>query len=183
MDGSYYSRIENRSLNVDHAGTTRGPTVTDEQRASARGGGAMTETLASMIAAARRVAREVAPAQACEALKSGAMHVIVDVREPQEFREGHVPDAVNIPRGLLEVRADAASPAPDPVLSAGRSERILVYCTKGPGARSLLAAQTLTSMGYENVEVLGGRLGRGRAPGRARAPARSDLTLTMTTKE
>jgi len=33
-----------------------------------------------------------------------------------------------------------------------------VYCTKGPGARSLLAAQTLTNMGYENVEVLGGGL-------------------------
>jgi rhodanese-related sulfurtransferase len=33
-----------------------------------------------------------------------------------------------------------------------------VYCTKGPGARSLLAAQTLKGMGYENVEVLEGGL-------------------------
>ena len=33
-----------------------------------------------------------------------------------------------------------------------------MYCTKGPGARSLLAAQTLSSMGYEHVEVLGGGL-------------------------
>ncbi len=33
-----------------------------------------------------------------------------------------------------------------------------MYCTKGPGARSLLAAQTLKSMGYERVEVLGGGL-------------------------
>ncbi len=33
-----------------------------------------------------------------------------------------------------------------------------MYCTKGPGARSLLAAQTLASMGYENVDVLGGGL-------------------------
>jgi rhodanese-related sulfurtransferase len=33
-----------------------------------------------------------------------------------------------------------------------------VYCTKGPGARSLLAAQTLSSMGYEHVEALGGGL-------------------------
>jgi rhodanese-related sulfurtransferase len=46
----------------------------------------------------------------------------------------------------------------DPALSADRSARILVYCTKGPGARSLLSAQTLSSMGYENVEVLSGGL-------------------------
>ena len=118
----------------------------------------MTETLASMIATARGTAREVPPAEARDALDRGAVHLVVDVREPQEFRDGHVPDAVNIPRGLLEIRADPASPAPDPVLSAGRSERILVYCTKGPGARSLLAAQTLASMGYEDVEVLGGGL-------------------------
>jgi rhodanese-related sulfurtransferase len=118
----------------------------------------MTQTLASMIAAARSAVREVSPAQASEALDGGEIGLVVDVREPQEFRDGHVPDAVNIPRGLLEVRADPASPAADPVLSAGHSERILVYCTKGPGARSLLAAQTLGSMGFERVEVLGGGL-------------------------
>jgi rhodanese-related sulfurtransferase len=118
----------------------------------------MTQTLASMIAAARAEAREVPPAEACEALNRGAVRLILDVREPGEFREGHVPDAVNIPRGLLEIRADPASPAADPALSAARSERILVYCMKGPGARSLLAAQTLGQMGYEHVEVLGGGL-------------------------
>ena len=118
----------------------------------------MAETLMSMIAAARSGAREIPPAEAGEALDRGAVHLVVDVREPQEFRDAHVPDAVNIPRGLLELRADPASPSADPVLSAGRSERILVYCTKSPGARSLLAAQTLTSMGFEHVAVLGGGL-------------------------
>jgi rhodanese-related sulfurtransferase len=135
----------------------QGPTITYEERASAQGGD-MTDTLASMIAAARDAVREVPPAEACEALNRGTVHLVVDVREPQEFRDGHVPEAVNIPRGLLEIRADPASPAADAVLSAGRSERILVYCTKGPGARSLLAAQTLTSMGYEHVEALSGGL-------------------------
>jgi rhodanese-related sulfurtransferase len=118
----------------------------------------MTQTLASMIAAARSAVPEVSPAQAGEALDDGAIGLVVDVREPQEFRDGHVPGAVNIPRGLLEIRADPASPAADPVLSAGQSERILVYCSKGPGARSLLAAQTLASMGFERVEALGGGL-------------------------
>jgi rhodanese-related sulfurtransferase len=118
----------------------------------------MAETLASMIAAARSEVPEVAPAEAREALDSGAVRLVLDVREPHEFSEGHLPDAVNIPRGLLEIRADPASPSPHPVLSAGQSERILVYCAKGPGARSLFAARTLRSMGFENVEVLGGGL-------------------------
>ena len=69
----------------------------------------MAETLMSMIAAARSGAREVPPAEAGEALDRGAVHLVVDVREPQEFRDAHVRDAVNIPRGLLELRADPAS--------------------------------------------------------------------------
>lgn len=118
----------------------------------------MTETLSTMIAAARSEAREIQPSEAREALDSGALQLIVDVRESHEFRERRLPDAVNIPRGVLEISADPASPAADPALNAARSERILVYCTKGPGARSLLAAQTLSSMAYGKVEVLGGGL-------------------------
>lgn len=118
----------------------------------------MVQSLAQMVASARSEAREVSPAQAAEADNHAEFGLILDVREPGEYRESHVPRAVNIPRGLLELRADPASPAADPTLSADPSARILLYCTKGPGARSLLAAQTLSRMGYENVEVLGGGL-------------------------
>jgi rhodanese-related sulfurtransferase len=118
----------------------------------------MVVSLAQMVAAARSEAREISPADAAEADNHAELDLIVDVREPAEYRESHVPRAINVPRGLLELRADPASPAADAALSADRSARILVYCTKGPGARSLLAAQTLRSMGYERVEVLGGGL-------------------------
>jgi rhodanese-related sulfurtransferase len=118
----------------------------------------MSRTLAEMVAAARAEVPEISPAQAAEADNNAELAVIVDVREPGEYQESHVPRAVNIPRGVLELRADPASPVTDPALSADQSARILVYCTKGPGARSLLAAQTLSSMGYEHVEVLGGGL-------------------------
>jgi rhodanese-related sulfurtransferase len=118
----------------------------------------MAETLMSMIAAARSAATEVPPAQAAGALHRGEVRLVIDVREPGEFADEHIPDAVNIPRGLLELRADPASPAADSALTDAQATHILVYCTKGPGARSLLAAQTLTSMGYEHVEVLGGGL-------------------------
>ena len=118
----------------------------------------MALTLAGMVAAARSGAREISPAQAAEADNHRQFKVIVDVREPKEYQDGHLPRAINIPRGLLEIRADPASPAPDAALSADRSARILVHCTKGPGARSLFAARTLEAMGYEDVEVLSGGL-------------------------
>ena len=118
----------------------------------------MSRTLAEMVATARAEAHEISPTQAAEADNHEQLDLIVDVREPAEYRDGHVPRALNIPRGLLEIRADPASPSADPALTADQSARILVYCTKGPGARSLLAAQTLSSMGYEHVDVLGGGL-------------------------
>jgi rhodanese-related sulfurtransferase len=118
----------------------------------------MARTLVEMISSARAAVRELAPVEACKALDREEIALVVDVREPGEYREGHLPEAVNVPRGLLELRADPSSPVADAALCAARSGRILVYCTKGPGARSLLAAQTLASMGYTGAEVLVGGL-------------------------
>jgi rhodanese-related sulfurtransferase len=118
----------------------------------------MTETLSSMLASARAAIAEVAPTETYEAQQRDEIHLIIDVREPHEFDDAHVRHSVNVPRGILELRADAEAPSADATLSAGRSKRIVLYCTKSPGARSLLAAQTLRNMGYERVEVLGGGL-------------------------
>ena len=72
--------------------------------------------------------------------------LIVDVREPTEFRAGHIPGAVNIPRGLLEFRiAEVAKETIRP---------ILVYCKEG--LRSALAGSTLRNLGYVNVSNLAG---------------------------
>jgi rhodanese-related sulfurtransferase len=115
-------------------------------------------TLAQMIGDARGEIEEIGPTEASDAVERGEISMILDVREPNEFRDSHLPDAVNIPRGLLEIRADPNSPAKDESLSANPSARVLLYCTKNPSARSLLAAQTLSRMGYERAQVLGGGL-------------------------
>lgn len=140
--------------------TAQSPSADHAQRAKqdSNEGGVMALTLREMIADARSEAREISPAEAAKADNYAELDLIVDVREPAEYGEGHLPGAINIPRGVLELRADPASPTADPALSADRTARILVYCTKGPGARSLLSAQTLKGMGYEHVEVLGGGL-------------------------
>jgi rhodanese-related sulfurtransferase len=116
----------------------------------------MARTLAEMVASARSAAREISPAEAVA--EATAPDLIVDVREAGEFQQGHLPGATNIPRGMIELRADPASPGASDALVAEKSARILVYCTRSPSARSLLVAQTLQSMGYEHVEVLDGGL-------------------------
>jgi sulfur-carrier protein adenylyltransferase/sulfurtransferase len=70
--------------------------------------------------------------------------VVVDVREQDEWDEGHIPGAVHIPRGHLESRIERAAP--------DSSRRVLLYCSAGN--RSAFAAKTLEEMGYEDVVSL-----------------------------
>ncbi len=112
--------------------------------------------LKELIAEARRTAREVPPEEAHRLAGEGAL--VLDVRESGEFRKGHIAGSRNVSRGLLELRAADDSPGADAELVARRSEHVLVYCTKSPSARSLLAAQTLAALGYEKVSVIDGGL-------------------------
>src|SRR5437667_2425320 len=89
---------------------------------------------------------EVDPVRARELIESGDP-LIVDVREQDEWDEGHVPGAIHIPRGYLESRIESAAP--------DRSQQILLYCSAGN--RSAFAAKTLQELGYdEPVSVSGG---------------------------
>jgi molybdopterin/thiamine biosynthesis adenylyltransferase/rhodanese-related sulfurtransferase len=73
-------------------------------------------------------------------------HLFLDVREPDEWDEGHIPGAVHIPRGYLEQRIEAAAP--------DRAQPIVVYCAGG--SRSAFATKTLEELGYVNVVNLAG---------------------------
>jgi rhodanese-related sulfurtransferase len=74
--------------------------------------------------------------------------LLLDVREPAEFDAGHMPGAINIPRGLLEFKI-----GDHPQLSQ-RDRDILIYCkTSG---RAALAALNLQRMGYSNVQSIHG---------------------------
>src|SRR6266481_2562305 len=67
--------------------------------------------------------------------------VLVDVREADEWRQGHIPNAVAIPRGFLELRVEEKIP--------DHKTPVILQCASG--TRSLLAARTLKELGYENV--------------------------------
>ena len=77
--------------------------------------------------------------------KSGA---VIDVREPGEYQAGHLPGAVNIPRGVLEFNIGN-----NPAL-ANKEEPIVLYCKTG--GRAALSAVNLQRMGYTQVRSLTG---------------------------
>src|SRR6185437_6843038 len=72
--------------------------------------------------------------------------VLIDVRESDEWRQGHIPQAVGIPRGFLELRIEEKVP--------DHQTPVILQCASG--TRSLLAARSLREMGYENVYNLTG---------------------------
>jgi rhodanese-related sulfurtransferase len=119
--------------------------------------------LKDMVAKALETVEGVSARSVRDGLDSGEVDIVIDVRESNEWNAGHIPGAINVPRGMLELRADPESPATDPALSTNRDARVIVYCLKAPGARSLLAAQTLATMGYSNVAAMRGGFEEWRA--------------------
>lgn len=82
---------------------------------------------------------------------------LLDVRSDDEWRQGHLPGALHIDRGFLEVRAESRLP--------DRERAIVVYCESG--TRSLFAAQTLLTLGYTRVHSLDGGLQAWKQAGHA----------------
>jgi molybdopterin/thiamine biosynthesis adenylyltransferase/rhodanese-related sulfurtransferase len=89
---------------------------------------------------------EIDAAQLAHEQQNGASPALIDVREADEHAQGTIPGAVHIPRGFLESRIERAVPE--------RGAPVVVYCASGN--RSVLAARSLTELGYTNVRSLAG---------------------------
>ncbi len=84
--------------------------------------------------------------EAAQRIRGDSALAVVDVREPAEFEAMSVPGAVNIPRGFLEFKIAESCPRSD--------QQILLHCKTG--GRAVLAAKTLSEMGYKNVSAYQG---------------------------
>jgi len=111
---------------------------------------------------ARRQVAEWTPSQVHEALagqhEAGPEHqeiVLVDVREKIEWNEGHIPGAIHVPRGYLELQIEEAVP--------DKSKTVVLYCAGG--IRSLMAGVTLQQMGYQDPVSMSGGFGQWKGNG------------------
>jgi adenylyltransferase/sulfurtransferase len=104
------------------------------------------KTLKDMLAEARQVVPEEGPQDLQRRLKSGEPLAVIDVRDPDEYRDGHIEGATNISRGFLEFRVGSAVTDP--------ATPVVLYCQSG--LRSVLAARVLKELGYPNVINLQG---------------------------
>lgn len=97
-----------------------------------------------LVALAKSQIQEVTPQDLRRRLDAGEDVTIIDIRERDEFAQGHLPGAVLVPRGFLELQIEQ--------LEHDRTRSIVLYCAGG--VRSALAARNLKEMGYEKVASL-----------------------------
>jgi sulfur-carrier protein adenylyltransferase/sulfurtransferase len=98
-------------------------------------------TYRELLAQVKSEIDEISTVEAHERLASQDGSLFVDVREPDEWDEGHIPDAVYTGRGRLEQRIEGLVP--------DKSRPLVVYCSAGN--RSAFSVKVLEELGYENV--------------------------------
>ena len=111
-------------------------------------------TAADLVSQAKNRIREITAQELAGRL---GKVTIIDVREPEEFLAGHLPGAINIPRGLLEFRVDN-----HPIV-CDRNCTIVLQCQSG--GRSALATVAMQELGYKNVANLAGGIAAWNAAG------------------
>jgi rhodanese-related sulfurtransferase len=107
-----------------------------------------------LVADAKQNITEMSPKEAAAKLQDRAA-VIVDVRENDEWDEEHIPDAIHLSRGTIELEIEEKVPDLNAV----------IICHCGGGGRSALAAESLQKMGYKNVRSMAGGFKAWKAAG------------------
>ncbi|HWW94427.1 MAG TPA: molybdopterin-synthase adenylyltransferase MoeB [Vicinamibacteria bacterium] len=110
-------------------------------------------TFKELIRQVKSEIREVSVEEARALAGAGA--AVVDVREADEWSQGHLPGAIFIPRGFLELRVEEKVP--------DKSREVVVYCAGG--TRSALGAKTLAQLGYSRVASMAGGFSRWKEAG------------------
>ena len=92
--------------------------------------------------------RQISMDEAVKMMKDEKNYIILDVRRPDEYAQGHIPGAINVPNEEIGTAEIAALP--------DKSQLILVYCRSG--RRSKEASEKLVELGYTNIVEFGGIL-------------------------
>jgi molybdopterin/thiamine biosynthesis adenylyltransferase/rhodanese-related sulfurtransferase len=112
-------------------------------------------TFRDLLSAAKAQITEVDTVAVADKIAAGNV-VVLDVREPDEFEQGALPEVIHIPRGHLEAQVETRI--------IDKSTPVVVYCAGG--VRSAFAAKTLQELGYSNVVSMAGGFGKWKDEGR-----------------
>lgn len=123
----------------------------------------MAVSISDVVAAARQRIREVSPREVQSMASAG--QVLIDVREPAEYATGHLPGAINLPRGVLEfqIHAHPAMGCTTSQALAATDRPLVLYCLSG--GRAALAADSLQQLGFSQVSSLSGGITAWREAG------------------
>ena len=99
-----------------------------------------------LVSGAKARVKETNVADVKGRMATGEKFLLVDVREDNEWVNGHLPGAVHMSRGIIERDIEIKVPE--------TSTKMILYC--GGGFRSALVADNLQKMGYTNVESMDG---------------------------
>ncbi len=111
-------------------------------------------TFRDLLSSAKSEIVEISTDEAAERIAAG--HLILDVREPDEYEEGALEGVIHIPRGHLEAQIENRI--------VDKSLPVVIYCAGG--VRSAFAAKTMQELGYEQVASMDGGFGRWKDEGR-----------------
>lgn len=114
-------------------------------------------TFQELCDSAKSRIQEISTQDVEKRLESSDSVIVIDVREQDEFRAGHIPNARGIGRGILEYHIADEIPDTD--------QEIILYCRGGN--RSALAADSLRQMGYTSVHSMTGGYRKWNEEGRA----------------
>ncbi|MCQ2563477.1 MAG: rhodanese-like domain-containing protein [Mogibacterium sp.] len=90
--------------------------------------------------------KQISQDEAMKIMEEETGYLIVDVRRPDEFAEGHIEGAINVPNE--EIADEMPEKLPD------KDQLLLVYCRTG--RRSKEASAKLAKIGYTNIHEIGG---------------------------
>ena len=111
----------------------------------------MSKSIMEVVAEAKAMVPSISPEELKGILGQDRV-LIVDVRDAPELTDtGKVQGALNVSRGMLEFRADEATPYHNKAFA--KDKTIILYCASG--GRSALAGKALMELGYQDVRSLG----------------------------
>jgi rhodanese-related sulfurtransferase len=110
------------------------------------------QKLVDLLADRLKSIKEIMPWDMEEMLEKNPDVLVLDVRERDEFDTMHVPDSLNVPRGIVESACEWGYEETEPELVLARDREVIIVCRSG--YRSILAAFNLQLLGYKSVYSL-----------------------------